>query len=445
MDRTLRRRITLTPSLRRTALELIPLLPRGEEVFLVGGSIRDLLLGRERETVDLDMVCQDPRAFARALSARLGLSFLALPKGEELSLRAFATDRDPPFQLDLSPLRGGPRGLKANLSSRDFTANAMAVRMRSLLRGSLEAEEIEDPFGGRVDLARGILRPISLENLRRDPVRLLRAARLCAELGLKPSGEILSFCEEEGWRLKGEQPERISQEVARALLFPLGPGFELLALALAKLLDFGVELREPRRDLEELGRRLSPESARELRLGYLLFALSPSAPKRAAEALLRLEGFPKRLALRALRAARAAEVARREGGISREVLSLMAEEAQSSTPAALALALLVVGVKDAPRTLEELLLAVQAPLFRRPLLSGEEAARVVGKGPATGRALKALLLAQRLGQVKDREEALAFLEGLKPQDGLQVAQGVEVEGEAKGTLPFGQPLEPPGV
>ncbi len=418
MERALRRRIPLTPALRRATLEVTSLLPRGEEVLLVGGSLRDLLLGRERDTVDLDLICQNPKPLAEHLSRRLGIPLLALPRGEELNFRAFAARRKPPFQLDISPLRGGLRGLRANLSSRDFTANAMAASLRSLSGSCLEAEGIEDPFGGRVDLARGLLRPISLENLRRDPVRILRAARLSSELGLRPSEDLFAFCDEEGWRLRGAPPERISQEVSRALLFPLGPGFDLLARALSRLLGLRPPEEGPGGDLEGLAKRLPPESARELRLAHLLILLSPRAPERAAEAFIALEGFPRGLALRALRAARAAEVARRRGGISREVLALMAEEAQEAIPAALALGLSLLEEREAPEVLEELLSLVQSPLFRRPLLSGEEASKIVGEGPALGRALKALLLAQRLGQVRDREEALALLAGLKVEDGL---------------------------
>lgn len=147
-------------------------LGEAEGVWIVGGAVRDAALGREVGDVDL-AVAGDPGAVAKAIAAALG------EHAFELSAE-FGTWRvaggDDGWQVDATVLRGG--GIEADLGARDFTIGAVAVSLSG-------TAELIDPFGGLADLERKLLRTVSASSFGDDPLRLLRAARLGAELGLE--------------------------------------------------------------------------------------------------------------------------------------------------------------------------------------------------------------------------------------------------------------------
>jgi putative nucleotidyltransferase with HDIG domain len=141
----------------------------GVGVWIVGGAVRDAAL--EAQVADLDLaVSGDPGVAARAIAAKGG--------GHAFELSAeFATwrvaGRDG-WQVDLTALRGG--SIEADLAHRDFTIGAVAV--------PLAGGEPVDPHHGLADLDRGLLRTVGDESFAADPIRLLRAARLAADLDL---------------------------------------------------------------------------------------------------------------------------------------------------------------------------------------------------------------------------------------------------------------------
>src|SRR5881394_1583918 len=116
----------------------------GEEAWVVGGAIRDELLGRE--LVDLDIACREPERAARAYAKRSGGA--PFPLSERHG--AWRVALDDGRTVDFTPL---PNGIETDLASRDFTINAIA----SPLRGG----EPVDPFGGAADLEAGVLRAVS--------------------------------------------------------------------------------------------------------------------------------------------------------------------------------------------------------------------------------------------------------------------------------------------
>jgi hypothetical protein len=232
--------------------ELVGGLLAGEDAWVVGGAVRDELLGRE--VIDLDVACREPeraaRRFARAsggapfpLSERHGAWRVALDEGRT---------------VDFTPV---PGTIEEDLATRDFALNAIAVP----LAGGAEI----DPFGGRADLERRTIRAVSDSIFRDDPLRLLRAVRIEDELGfaLDPATEELVRRDS---ALVGEPSgERIVQELRRlsadgfrrldelGLLAPLGgslddrlervdsPAFRLVAVFGERLKRFPVsnELR----------------------------------------------------------------------------------------------------------------------------------------------------------------------------------------------------------
>ena len=139
--------------------------------WIVGGAVRDAALGQA--VTDLDLaVAGDPGRVAKAVAAELGEHAFEL-SAEFGTWRVVA--RDGGWQVDATVLRGD--GIDADLAARDFTIGAVAV--------PLAGGEPIDPFGGLADLERGVLRVVGESSFEEDPLRLLRAARLAAGLGLE--------------------------------------------------------------------------------------------------------------------------------------------------------------------------------------------------------------------------------------------------------------------
>lgn len=145
----------------------------GHPAWLVGGPVRDALLARPVEDVDI-VVTAAPEAAARAIAAR-GDAHL-FPLSERFGAwRVIARDRA--WQADVAPLRGG--SIQADLALRDFTVNAMALPLGG-------QDDLLDPHGGEHDLRERVLRAVSVTAFEDDPLRVLRLARFAAELGLEP-------------------------------------------------------------------------------------------------------------------------------------------------------------------------------------------------------------------------------------------------------------------
>lgn len=140
-------------------------------VWIVGGAVRDAVLGRN--VTDLDLaVGGDPERAVKAI-AREGDGHAFELSAEFATWRAVARDRS--WQVDATALRG--ETIESDLAARDFTLGAVAV--------PLAGGEPVDPFDGLADLERGRLRIVGDDSFRGDPLRLLRAARLAADLALE--------------------------------------------------------------------------------------------------------------------------------------------------------------------------------------------------------------------------------------------------------------------
>jgi tRNA nucleotidyltransferase (CCA-adding enzyme) len=155
----------------------------GAPVFLVGGAVRDLLLGRGR--ADIDLVVEGDAA---ELAAKLGAEVVSHDRfatakvrldGHEVDIAAARAETYPhPGSLpEVEPAR-----LVDDLERRDFTINAMAIP----LRGEVE---LIDPHGGERDLEAGVLRVLHRDSFVDDPTRALRAARYAARFAFRPEPE----------------------------------------------------------------------------------------------------------------------------------------------------------------------------------------------------------------------------------------------------------------
>jgi poly(A) polymerase len=181
------------------ALEVAREALRGEPAWVVGGAVRDRLLGRP--VLDLDVaVAGDPRALARHLAVVAGGPAFQL-SGAFGAWRVHAPDRA--WQVDVTVLQGD--SIQEDLAQRDFTVNAIAE--------PLDGGPLVDPHDGAGDLERGCLRMVSAEAFDRDPLRVLRLARFTAGLGFEPEAATVAAASERAGRIGEVAQERVFGEL----------------------------------------------------------------------------------------------------------------------------------------------------------------------------------------------------------------------------------------
>jgi tRNA nucleotidyltransferase (CCA-adding enzyme) len=183
----------------------------GFEAVLVGGCVRDCLRGVRVSDWDVATAASPERVlalFPRAIPIGLAHGTVMVP-----------TAAGP---VDVTSYRAGP-SLRDDLAHRDFTLNALAWSPRE--------NSLIDPFGGRADLAGARLRAVgsARERFAEDPLRMLRAARLVAQLGVRADDELEQAIRDAAAAIAGVARERVRRELALLLLAPgAGAGIELL-------------------------------------------------------------------------------------------------------------------------------------------------------------------------------------------------------------------------
>ena len=194
----------------------------GHELYLVGGAVRGLLMGRDDPNLDLDFatdaVPAETTKILRGWAMPLylvGVKFGTVGgrrDGRDLEITTF---REEVYaQEHRKPSVTFGRDLRTDLSRRDFTVNAMAVR--------LPEGEFVDPFGGVKDLAaKRIDTPLDPEiAFSDDPLRMLRAARFASQLDLTPAPRVVDAIERMRDRLVIVSAERIADELSKLLRSP---------------------------------------------------------------------------------------------------------------------------------------------------------------------------------------------------------------------------------
>lgn len=221
-------------------LELIRGLASGTRVYLVGGAIRDLLLGREVK--DLDFVLPNGSIqLAKAVSRRLHGSVYTLDDARH-SARVILRQREKDEKiLDFTSFIG--ENLEQDLRQRDFTINAMAVSLD-------QPELLIDPLGGEADLQARELRLCGPDSLITDPIRVLRGVRLVSSYDLGYGTEITETMRVAIKKLGAVSGERIRDELFKCLaVLDFMPAAQLLGdfgvLDQLRLLTFGVDPVSP--------------------------------------------------------------------------------------------------------------------------------------------------------------------------------------------------------
>ena len=193
---------------------------KGYELALVGGPVRDAFLGRVSTDLDLttSAATDETEAILRAWGDAhwdMGREFgtIGARRGdlvvEVTTYRADAYDGQ-----TRKPVVAFGDNLEDDLVRRDFTVNAMALRLPGL--------ELVDPHGGMIDLAAGRLRTPSTPEVSfsDDPLRMMRAARFVAQLGLTPSPEVVAAMTEAAPTLEIVSAERVRDELTKLILAP---------------------------------------------------------------------------------------------------------------------------------------------------------------------------------------------------------------------------------
>jgi tRNA nucleotidyltransferase/poly(A) polymerase len=188
------------------ALEAARAALAGERAWLVGGAVRDRLLGRKTEDVDV-AVDADPRRWARTIARAVGGASFRL-SGEFGAWRVVGPGHG--WHIDLVPLRDGD--IAEDLAHRDFTINAMA---EPLAGGALL-----DPHGGRADLAARVVRMVSERSLAEDPLRALRAVRIAVELDLNLEAATAAAAAAHAREIGRVAAERVLGELKRVVCAP---------------------------------------------------------------------------------------------------------------------------------------------------------------------------------------------------------------------------------
>lgn len=182
---------------------------RTREAWLVGGAVRDLLMGLSPLDYDI-VVRQDPEIIAGDISRDTGASFFKMGKNRQVVFRG----RLKGHTIDIVPMAGD--SIESDLRLRDFTINAMAVH--------LDSRAFLDPAGGRHDLASRTLRMVSDKAFSNDPLRMLRAYRFAAALNLGIENETESAIKAHSRLIHRPAGERIREELIRLLAAPCATG-----------------------------------------------------------------------------------------------------------------------------------------------------------------------------------------------------------------------------
>ncbi len=196
---------------------------QGAGIYLVGGSLRNLLLGER--CVDWDLVTDgEAHKLARLLADRLDGFYARLhEKASRVVIRSSDAGED--LILDIAPLHG--ETLAEDLRARDFTLNAMGAPLATVLErlansGSLQGVDFPfiDPLHGAADLHKRLLRAVDAEVFRHDPLRMLRALRQARRYTLTIAPETEDLIKRDASLLTRVATERIHEELYAILAMP---------------------------------------------------------------------------------------------------------------------------------------------------------------------------------------------------------------------------------
>ena len=372
-------------------------------LYLVGGCVRDLALGRGQ--LDLDVVAEgEVQSLAAAAASALGGRAVAHREFGTVTLEADGARVDLAMARTETYARAGalprvrPASIEEDLARRDFTINALAVALCGPERGRLL-----DPFGGWADLRRGLVRVLHPHSFIDDATRILRAVRYAARLGFRLESETLALLRRDVTYLDTISGARVRQELMR-LLAEEHPETALLrcqalgvlaAVHPALRFDGGLAgaFRAARRQegarlgaglyLSLLGTRLAPDEAAAVAHRLTLSAQE----RRVLEGAAALGSAIADLAQPRLRPSQAVALVEAYPEASLQAWALAA---------------------PSPTVRRRLWLYLERWRYVKPVLDGRALERMgVARGPLMGETMRMLRTARLDGRVRSREEEVA--------------------------------------
>jgi poly(A) polymerase len=202
--------------------------------YVVGGFVRDVLLGRD--TADIDIAVEtDAVEIAPKVATALGGKYVLLDEinrvGRVVVVNKKAPSSKGQWKFDFSTVKDN---IKQDLARRDFTIDAMAIDLREIVnqlhalpfsplkKGKVTPKPpmLIDPFNGWNDLQQGVIRAVTETAFESDGARLLRAVRLAAELGFSIDNKTEALIQRYSHLIAGVAGERIREELLRLLAIP---------------------------------------------------------------------------------------------------------------------------------------------------------------------------------------------------------------------------------
>ncbi len=400
----------LPPAARAAANTLISLAQdSGSPLYLVGGPLRDLLLGRP--SLDIDFVLEgDAPTLARHLADRLGGRLIVHPRFATATIHLDA------FTLDIATARAEvyprpgalpvvrPASIREDLARRDFTINAIALRLTTPHRGALI-----DPFNGRQDLQAGLIRSLHPASFADDPTRIFRAARYAFRLGFQVEDDthrqikaaLPHLCSISAARIHEEVSRTLREETPEGALLHLQDWGALAAIHPA--LTFDQTRATAFSDLRRLSAAATPAAYWPLLAWTVPESEVPSLRQRLALTRSQAQSIALTPRIRWL-----------ETGLVWQALrpsELVAALDPYPLPTLWAFAVMAQGPAR-----ERIIDYLRRLRHIRPALRGTDLETLgVPRGPVLGEVLRRLRVAKLDGVVKTRQDEVRFALSLKPQ------------------------------
>jgi tRNA nucleotidyltransferase/poly(A) polymerase len=213
---------------------------QGHPAWLVGGFVRDQLLGRDSHDLDL-IVPEGGIRLARAVAAAFGGASFVLDDARDVGRAIVSDPAGESLDVDVARLR--VPDLLEDLALRDFTINAIAMDAIAMDAIAMDANStaaapiLFDPFDGQTDVSRRLLRAVTEGAFRDDPLRMLRGVRMVAELGFEIEHATYNLMRRDAPLIQTVSGERVRDELMRILTAP-GAWQRLRLLAALGLLRY---------------------------------------------------------------------------------------------------------------------------------------------------------------------------------------------------------------
>ncbi|MBI5641187.1 MAG: CCA tRNA nucleotidyltransferase [Nitrospirae bacterium] len=179
-------------------------MPPGQ-LYLVGGTVRDLFLNSSPK--DIDLVCKDAKHIAHSIARQKNAALVALEKKPEEPCYRIVDIKNREKLLDIAEMRG--ESIYEDLGRRDFTVNAIAIEIRN----DCSLGRIIDPLKGEKDIKDRIIRRVSDKSLESDPLRILRAVRFAATLDFEIEPVTLEEMKMKSPLIRNASSERLMAEL----------------------------------------------------------------------------------------------------------------------------------------------------------------------------------------------------------------------------------------